>query len=533
MASPRTRHRDSDKTIQASSIIKLDHFILATRDSGYKGTTSAIAELVDNALQAGAQQVHIWIAKDPESEVHPLMIGVQDDGDGMDAPTLRQALRFGGTTRFNDRSGTGRYGMGLPNSSLSQARRVLVHTWRRPSPILMTYLDVDEIASGKMTEVPEPRVSDLPDWCPPLASKTGTLVVWQRCDRLDNRRVSTLANKIEDFLGRVFRYRLWKDLKLTVNGSRVRPRDPLFLRAGTTPAAAKLFGDVMEYELQSMTSNRSGGPTGKVWVRFSELPIQDWHDLSNSEKRDLGVVDQPIVSVVRGDREIDRGWFFMGGKRRENYDDWWRCEVRFDPVLDEWFGITHTKQQVRPVQELLGVLANDLETQARALNLRVRAAHQGLKLRSQTAASEQRASDREQVLAPLPRPNERERKAFGSAVAHHPTLKKWSADPVDPKSARRFAIVDGTPDRDIFFDVIRDTGRLAVILNRGHLFFRRVYAPLVESDRLEDKALKASLELLLLAAARAESVLVGTNARAVLKRFRREWSTVLAAYLRA
>ena len=31
-------------------------------------------------------------------------------------------------------------------------------------------------------------------------------------------------------------------------------------------------------------------------------------------------------------REIDFGWFFMGNKRRENYDDWWRCEVKFEPV---------------------------------------------------------------------------------------------------------------------------------------------------------------------------------------------------------
>ncbi|MGI8447952.1 MAG: hypothetical protein ACR2MP_12395 [Streptosporangiaceae bacterium] len=42
----------------------------------------------------------------------------------------------------------------------------------------------------------------------------------------------------------------------------------------------------------------------------------------------------PSVSVVRSGREIDQGWFFMGTKRRENHDDWWRCEVRFDPVLD-------------------------------------------------------------------------------------------------------------------------------------------------------------------------------------------------------
>ena len=52
------------------------------------------------------------------------------------------------------------------------------------------------------------------------------------------------------------------------------------------------------------------------------------------------------VAGIRAGREVDYGWFFLGGKRRENYDDWWRCEVRFDPVLDELFGITHSKQAI-------------------------------------------------------------------------------------------------------------------------------------------------------------------------------------------
>ena len=65
-------------------------------------------------------------------------------------------------TRFNDRSGLGRYGMGLPNSSLSQARRVTVYTWQSGSPAYKSYLDVDEIASGTMTKVPAPRKAKLP-----------------------------------------------------------------------------------------------------------------------------------------------------------------------------------------------------------------------------------------------------------------------------------------------------------------------------------------------------------------------------------
>lgn len=86
-----------------ASIIALERFILATRDSGYKGTAAAIAELVDNALQAGARRVHVEIDEEPGPL--PLRVRVQDDGAGMDAAALREALRFGGSSRFDDRGG--------------------------------------------------------------------------------------------------------------------------------------------------------------------------------------------------------------------------------------------------------------------------------------------------------------------------------------------------------------------------------------------------------------------------------------------
>src|SRR5579872_399138 len=87
------------------SIIALDKFIQATRDSGYKGTASAISELVDNSIQAGAKRIAITVAPKAatDDDDKSLEVSVLDNGCGMDPFTLRQALRFGGSTRFGDR----------------------------------------------------------------------------------------------------------------------------------------------------------------------------------------------------------------------------------------------------------------------------------------------------------------------------------------------------------------------------------------------------------------------------------------------
>ena len=90
------------------SIIALDKFIKATRDSGYKGTSSAVAELVDNAIQADANRIEIRVTRTDPDDPHSMELVVHDNGSGMDRQTLRSGLRFGGSTRFNDRRGLGR-----------------------------------------------------------------------------------------------------------------------------------------------------------------------------------------------------------------------------------------------------------------------------------------------------------------------------------------------------------------------------------------------------------------------------------------
>ena len=148
---PKGQNTDGMNGGNQFSIVAVDRFIQATRDSGYKNTSSAVAELVDNAIQADATRIRITVCHATDGETGAVELLVQDDGTGMDPFTLRTALRFGGTTRFNDRTGLGRYGMGLPNSSLSQARRVTVYTWRTPGEVYMSYLDVDKIAAGDVT----------------------------------------------------------------------------------------------------------------------------------------------------------------------------------------------------------------------------------------------------------------------------------------------------------------------------------------------------------------------------------------------
>ncbi|MER7419042.1 ATP-binding protein [Micromonospora peucetia] len=492
-------------------LVNPTNFLFATRDTGYKTTGLALAELVDNAVQAGARHVDVDVrpAASPDRRLELMVV---DDGTGMDASALAEALTFGGTSRFNDRSSLGRYGMGLPNGALSRSRRVEVYTWQGPT-VLWSRLDIDELAGSGDAWLPPVEEVPRPKFVPHTPS--GTAVRLTRCDRIEYKRSSALARRLSDDLGRIYRHFLATGVTLTVNGQPVLPVDPLCLQLAAKTTGGVQFGDDLVYDIPAV------GTTGRVSVTFSELPVDKWHDLPADQKRVLGVTAGPPVSVVRAGREIDRGWFFMGGKRRENYDDWWRCEVRFDPVLDELFGITHAKQAISPRPELLDVLCPDMETVARALNSRVRNRFAMVKAVEPLNAAERQAARADSSLPPLPR----QRRPI-------PEELRPLIDGLPPRDTPYRIVPAELPTTNAFEVVV--LGRQTIMLiNTKHPWYRDIYGPLATSEFGKDQDLARQIALSLLAAARTEAALARRQDRGRASSLRQVWADVLASYLNA
>jgi hypothetical protein len=256
-------------------VVALDRFIEATRDSGYKTTASAVAELIDNSFEAGATSVAVSIGDANSPGKREVTFAVKDNGCGMMPSVLRLALQFGGSTRFNSRDRVGRYGMGLPNSSLSQARRLDVYSWTKPNSVWWSYLDVDEIASGKIASVPRPRRGRLTGIFA-VDSPSGTVVRWSRCDRLNHKKVKTIKAKLSVELGRIFRRQILNGKSITINGELVKSFDPLFLQNGENLVGASQYGPPISYKIQIPTT-QPDRKVSTVHVTFSELPVDVWH----------------------------------------------------------------------------------------------------------------------------------------------------------------------------------------------------------------------------------------------------------------
>ena len=234
-----------DRTVElAPSASRLTESL---RDIGYD-LESAVADLVDNSVTAGARNVSVRLEFDERDS----WICIADDGHGMTKSELIEGLRFGTRRSYNDGE-LGRFGLGLKTASISQCRRVNVFSRRSTQRCRISgfALDLDHIASTdrwELAHAPQDRLSEMA-WAL-LARGPGTVVFWTHLDRVidldkpesgwNRRRLEVNADKIRSHLGMVFHRFLENDvpgrapLTISVNGVRAEPWNPMAPSEATT-----------------------------------------------------------------------------------------------------------------------------------------------------------------------------------------------------------------------------------------------------------------------------------------------------------
>ena len=291
------RQRDYVKELQEKNfeygLVLANAFVKGMRDIGYKSTAFALDELIDNAIQAGARNIHVALGFAANaSDKKPNMLAVIDDGHGMDPLMTRASVIWGGTHRHNDRTGFGRYGYGLPSASVSIGRRYTVISRVEGKDWYLVHVDLDEIedhfdkGQGPV-HAEEPKVTKLPDWVAAYVGKhlstlkTGTVVLIEKIDRLDYKTTRALTDFLLQEFGVTYRNFL-NEITLAVHGAVVEPTDPLFL----TPGAR--YYDIDEDRATALPpievevkDRNTGDIAGVIKVRY----LTDASDVSSDARR--------------------------------------------------------------------------------------------------------------------------------------------------------------------------------------------------------------------------------------------------------
>ena len=353
-----------------------DHSIFSSRliDSmrygGYSNPATALAELIDNSVEAGATHVEVLCKDRLEQATTKTVeriseIAVVDNGSGMSRDELWDALRLGAGTR-SARRGIGRFGMGLPYASISQCSRVDVYTWQDRDKVIATRMDLDEVKRYDMHEIPMPAEATIPgSWVTAseiLPSNAGTVVVWSNLDRCMWKKSSTVISNSQNIVGRTYR-RFLNSGRLQIRMAaidqtdttkeemKVLPNDPLYqMVPSSTPRpwdTKPMFhpdGEKAE-ETFLVTGNDNKQHEIKLRFTFAERAAREGAEsgqYAGSQEHGRHASRNLGVSVVRADREInlDQNLLLTYDPRER----WWGAEIEFPPELDEFFGVTNNKQ---------------------------------------------------------------------------------------------------------------------------------------------------------------------------------------------
>lgn len=182
----------TDKPLRPDAAALIETF----RAIGYSLST-ALADLLDNSISAGASKIWIDFIWDGEDST----LSIRDNGKGMDLPALLNAMKPGSKSPSEDRQpgDLGRFGLGLKTASFSQCRSLTVISKEKGNEIFSRTWDLDYVVEKGdwylLAPPPYPEHKALLE-----EQERGTVVIWDKMDRLVKGLVKDNENHLDQFL---------------------------------------------------------------------------------------------------------------------------------------------------------------------------------------------------------------------------------------------------------------------------------------------------------------------------------------------
>ena len=328
--------------------------INSLRDLGYD-STSAVADLVDNSIDAKATKVAI----DVRFEGRKSCIRVADNGTGMTPAVLQEAMRYG-TEREYSQSDLGKFGLGLKTASQSQCREFIVASHSSATAGICAFTwDMEYVEKTNKWEITRLAPQDIDNVLrKPLRGTSGTVVLWKKLDRVFNyknpdggwaeKSLLSLCRRLEDHLAMVFHRFIsgeqrGKRLNISLNDNKIKPWDPFTRNEKHTQ---KLDPLTLKFD--------DGEVSGEVILEPFVLPPKDKFSSPEAFKKASGPKNwnqQQGFYIYRAGRMIQSGGW-SGLRTVDEHSKLARVALHFSPVLDNAFKIDVAKMHTELPSQL-------------------------------------------------------------------------------------------------------------------------------------------------------------------------------------
>jgi len=444
------------------------YFLESLRSTGYDSYT-ALYELIDNSIDAGATKIEIIYDK------ADLQIGILDNGCGMSYDKLYKAMDLGCDREYAN-SDIGYFGVGMKSSVLNlmdvecEDVSITIESYDGVTPAtLLTWKPIKNVREVELIEVQ------------PAYNRSYTLIGISKINRFSEAVV-------KKNLGTVFYPTLKKEVvEIEVNGENIVGYDPLYRDSKLSHvnyAEAKVEGEQVNITTCLVDQNQEKHP---------------WDD-RNTDKQ--WSYNKGGIYAIYGSRYIEVGGY-MGIKNPDPWDSRTRIEFRIPKNLTATFKVKFNKTHGLPSLEN----NHKLDELKRKLREQFFWASQIRKKDNDTAHSEEELKELEKMKKELNKwgleagfnffalnnPQERmKRDTEGQEETTElmPTTEAEEQAPPTPenepeKPSKKAKIVEKKKfdiryenlggDAD-FWVALVEKGVFVLIINKSHLFFTKIYS---------------------------------------------------------
>ena len=191
------------------------NIIETLRSSDYKTSVHAFAEIIDNSIDANANKIEI-ITLTRNGAITE--INFIDNGSGMNNELLQNCVIFSHSGNVGGDGKTGIFGMGLPNSSLSQCQHFTVISKNDSGIWMENDVNFEQMIHNNSLEIGDIRNADMNEIDSIIAKSQipdiRTIIRWRKLDRLDAKRPMTFFNRAQKLIGRIHRFKIREGLNI-------------------------------------------------------------------------------------------------------------------------------------------------------------------------------------------------------------------------------------------------------------------------------------------------------------------------------
>lgn len=309
--------------------------------NGHYDLESALADLIDNSIDAGATFVKISLGVNKKNKPY---FYLADDGVGIPANRLQDCMNIASPRTMRSLSDLGKFGMGLCTASMYLGDKLTVTTKVAGEAV---YAGLNDYA--KMIQNDDylyTQSSDLSD--EKFFKRTldnvdsGTIVSIEDIRLIQSNQLLPQSNNLIETLSTIFCKKIEAGFVIQIDvmqqgWKKLEPINPVSIKGSKT------------LKEKTMTCNFLGN-SFPVHYRLIELPL---------ESPEITMKKSGFY-LFRNNRLLSSAET-LGLFTRHNEFNKFRAEINFSAAADEFFGVSHTKRSVTLTSEAKAQLAAELK----------------------------------------------------------------------------------------------------------------------------------------------------------------------------